>query len=94
MQANTLPLLTVAQVAQRLTVDQSTVRRLIRRGKLTGRKLDGCGCVRVREEDLAAYIDASEITAATPTPTPTPPRPRVQVEVRDHRAELAALMAR
>ena len=68
------PLLTVAQVAQRLAVDQSTVRRLIQRGTLTGRKLGGC--VRVREEDLEAYIDASKITAATPTPTPS--RPRVQ----------------
>lgn len=72
-----LPLLTVPQVAQRLAVDQSTVRRLIQRGKLTGRKLGGC--VRVREEDLAAYIEASEIVVAAHTPAPKPPRPRVQV---------------
>lgn len=83
-----LPLLTVAQVAHRLAVDQSTVRRLIQRGKLTGRKLGGC--VRVREEDLEAYIEASKITAATPTPTP--PRPRVQATaVVDWRSEYERL---
>jgi excisionase family DNA binding protein len=86
--SNPPPLLTVRQVAQRLALDDSTVRRLIQRGKLTGRKLGGC--VRVREEDLEAYLEASKITAATPTPTP--PRPRVQATaVVDWRSEYERL---
>jgi len=50
--------LTVNDVAARLQVDEQTVRRWIRAGKLAARNLGGKAGYRIRPGDLAAYMDA------------------------------------
>ena len=84
------PLLTVRQVAQRLAVDDSTVRRLIQRGNLPAVKVGG---VRVRPEELEAFIEASRITPPQPAPTPTRAT-KPAVSQGDWRAEYEALTGR
>jgi excisionase family DNA binding protein len=67
-------LLTLPQVAQRLSVSASTVRTLIARGDLTSQRIGRS--VRVPASSVAAYIDGR----AAPTPrmyaVPAPPTPR------------------
>jgi excisionase family DNA binding protein len=81
-------LLTVADVAQRWAVDQSTVRRLISRGTLTGRRI--AGCVRVRVEDVLAYEEAGTISPPRSVPTPRP-RPQTARPTTDWRVEFEAI---
>jgi excisionase family DNA binding protein len=50
--------LTVANVAGQLQVDEQTVRRWIRAGKLIARNLGGKAGYRIRPSDLAAYMNA------------------------------------
>jgi excisionase family DNA binding protein len=51
-------LLTVPEVAAVLRVDDNTVRRWIRRGRLHGMKLGGPGGYRVRRSDLDAFLES------------------------------------
>lgn len=58
----TLPtLLTIDQAAQYALVSPWTVRGWIRRGELGHTRLGGC--IRVRQEDLAAMISAGNVPA-------------------------------
>lgn len=57
---------TCAWIAEKWACDQSTVRKLIRKGSLPAHKLGGM--VRVRLSDLIAYEEA----AAEPPKVPTP----------------------
>ena len=49
------------QVSQKLQVDQATVRKWLRQGKLTGVKLPGKAGWRVREDVLEAWLTAQEV---------------------------------
>jgi excisionase family DNA binding protein len=51
-------LLTVAQVAATLQVDNDTVRRWLRAGQLLGTNLGSRAGYRVRQSDLDAFLDA------------------------------------
>ena len=51
-------LLTVAQVAATLQVDEDTVRRWLRAGQLLGTNLGSRAGYRVRQSDLDAFLDA------------------------------------
>lgn len=53
-------LLTVAEVATVMRVSRMTVYRLIRRGQLQAIRVGRN--YRVREDDLAAYLDAQAVT--------------------------------
>jgi excisionase family DNA binding protein len=50
--------LTVADIADQLQVDEQTVRRWIRGGKLVARQLGGKAGYRIRPGDLRAFLDA------------------------------------
>jgi excisionase family DNA binding protein len=51
-------LLTVAQVAATLQVDEDTVRRWLRAGRLLGTNLGSRAGYRVRQSDLDAFLEA------------------------------------
>jgi excisionase family DNA binding protein len=53
-----VPDLTVAEVAVRLKVTPLTVRRWLRSGSLAGIHVDDRVACRIRETDLAAFLDA------------------------------------
>jgi excisionase family DNA binding protein len=50
--------LTVADISDQLQVDEQTVRRWIRAGKLVARNLGGKAGYRIRPRDLQAYMDS------------------------------------
>ena len=50
-------MLTVEQVAERLQVNEQTIRRWLRDGELTGVPFGGRTGWRVGEEDLQAFLD-------------------------------------
>ncbi len=50
-------LLTVEQVAERLQVNEQTIRRWLREGELTGVPFGGRTGWRVSEDDLRAFLD-------------------------------------
>ena len=50
--------LTVADIAERLQVDEQTVRRWIRDGRLVARQLGGKAGYRIRPTDFEAYLEA------------------------------------
>lgn len=50
--------LTVADVADQLQIDEQTVRRWIRAGKLIARNLGGKAGYRIRPSDLQAYMES------------------------------------
>ncbi len=50
-------MLTVDQVAERLQVNEQTVRRWLREGELTGVPFGGRTGWRVSEEDLQSFLD-------------------------------------
>ncbi|MDE3132270.1 MAG: helix-turn-helix domain-containing protein [Acidobacteriota bacterium] len=54
----TTELLTVREAAARLSIDASTLRRLIRRGVIPHVRLTP-RCVRVKASEIQAYIDRS-----------------------------------
>jgi excisionase family DNA binding protein len=58
------PLLSAAEVAERVGLSTKAVRRAIERGDLPASKL--CGRIRVRAEDLDAWIDRNRIGASAP----------------------------
>lgn len=53
-------LLTVAEICQRLQVHEETVRRWLRDGRLKGINLGGRSGYRIREADLAAFLEQAE----------------------------------
>ena len=55
-------LLTVEQVAERLQVNEQTVRRWLREGELTGIPFGGRTGWRMSEEDLQAFLDRRRTT--------------------------------
>ena len=57
-------LLTLREVADALQVSEKTVRRLVSRGDLVGFKVGDRGQVRVKAEDLDAYLEAQRVQAA------------------------------
>lgn len=50
-------LLTVAEIADSLQVDEQTVRRWIRQGRLVAHNLGGKAGYRIRRSDLQAFLD-------------------------------------
>lgn len=50
---------TIAQVAERLQVDDKTVRRLIKRGELKAYRLGRQ--LRISDDDLLAYLDKNRL---------------------------------
>jgi excisionase family DNA binding protein len=73
--------LTVPEVAAELRVDETTVRRHIRRGDLRATK--PFGVVRVARHDLAAYLEQSLIEPdqqRLPTPAVQAPRSRQRAQ--------------
>lgn len=58
-----MKLLTLREVADALQVSERTIRRLVSRGDLTGFKVGDRGQVRVRNEDLEAYLERQRVQA-------------------------------
>lgn len=56
-------LLTLQEVADALQVSGKTVRRLVKRGDLAGFKVGDRGQVRVKQEDLEAYLETQRVRA-------------------------------
>ncbi|MDP9355977.1 MAG: helix-turn-helix domain-containing protein [Chloroflexota bacterium] len=54
-------MLTVDQVAERLQVNEQTIRRWLRDGELTGVPFGGRTGWRVSEEDLQAFLDRRRV---------------------------------
>jgi excisionase family DNA binding protein len=59
------PLLDVAAAAQRLGVDETTIRRYIRNGHLQASTLPG-GRYRIRESAIDAMLTAGQVTPQAP----------------------------
>jgi excisionase family DNA binding protein len=64
-------LLTIDEVRSQLNVSISTVRRLVRDGKLRAYRV-GAG-LRFKPEEVAAYVDSQLIATATPERDKQPP---------------------
>jgi excisionase family DNA binding protein len=60
------PLLTIDEVRSRLNVSVSTVRRLVRDGKLRAYRVGGR--LRFKPEEVAAYVDAQLVATAISEP--------------------------
>ena len=58
---HTEPSLSIKQVSRRLNVAYNTVRNAILAGRLTAFRIQGA--YRIREEDLAAYLETCRVTA-------------------------------
>jgi excisionase family DNA binding protein len=58
-----LKLLTLREVADALQVSERTIRRLVNRGDLVGFKVGDRGQVRVKSEDLEAYLERQRVHA-------------------------------
>jgi excisionase family DNA binding protein len=58
-----LKLLTLREVADALQVSERTIRRLVDRGDLSGFKVGDRGQVRVKCEDLEAYLERQRVHA-------------------------------
>lgn len=69
---NVHPLLTIPEVAQRLGVSSSTVRRLVDRGELARVRVGHS--IRFREADLAGLIDGGDSAPEARDPTGRPGR--------------------
>lgn len=71
-----MPVLKVAQVAERLNCSVSTAYSLIESGKLGHHRCPG---VRVSEEQLAAYLEKTKREREEPAPAKRkPPRPQLR----------------
>jgi excisionase family DNA binding protein len=80
-------MLTVAQVAERLGVDESTVRRRIAQGKLQAYKVGG---IRIKPEDVAEYLERSRVVTCQPETKVAKPKPKTARITSDWEAELEA----
>ena len=58
-----MKLLTIREVADALQVSERTIRRLVNRGDLVGFKVGDRGQVRVKSEDLEAYLERQRVHA-------------------------------
>lgn len=56
-----MKLLTLREVAGALQVSERTIRRLINQGDLAGFKVGDRGQVRVKSEDLEAYLERQRV---------------------------------
>jgi excisionase family DNA binding protein len=82
-------LLNVRQVAELVQLDETTVRRAIRRGELAASK--PAGQLRVHPDDVTAWLERTRVQPVeqSPAPRPGPPsaptplRPRATRSVRD-----------
>ncbi len=55
-------MLTVKQVAQKLSISSSLAYRMVRTGEIPSYRI--ANCRRIKEEDLAAYIERSKVVEA------------------------------
>ncbi len=62
-------LLTVDQVAERLQVNEQTIRRWLREGELTGVPFGGRTGWRIGEEDLQAFLERRRMAESGEEPT-------------------------
>ncbi|MCU1500619.1 MAG: Helix-turn-helix domain [Acidimicrobiales bacterium] len=70
-----MTLLTVTEVAERVKLDETTVRRAIRRGELRAAKI--CRQIRVRDTDLEEWFEENLVEPAVDIPrAPAPRAPR------------------
>lgn len=68
-------LLTISETANRLSLGVSTVRNLIDTGTLISCRVGPRGgSIRIREEDLEAYVQSTRLRKTLPSPTPRTPR--------------------
>ena len=67
----TEPSLSIKQVSRRLNVAYNTIRNAILGGRLTAFRIQGA--YRIREEDLAAYLENCRIGPSRPTSQPPAP---------------------
>ncbi|MCK0508572.1 helix-turn-helix domain-containing protein [Aromatoleum anaerobium] len=58
-----MKLLTLREVADALQVSERTIRRLVNRGDLAGFRVGDRGQVRVKCEDLEAYLERQRVHA-------------------------------
>ena len=56
-----MKLLTLREIAESLQVSERTIRRLVNRGDLAGFKVGDRGQVRVKSEDLEAYLERQRV---------------------------------
>lgn len=80
-----MKLLTLREIAESLQVSERTIRRLVNRGDLAGFKVGDRGQVRVKSEDLEAYLEDSEYT-------PTVRRPRITMRLTNEEHRGARLL--
>ena len=64
-----MKLLTLREIAESLQVSERTIRRLVNRGDLAGFKVGDRGQVRVKSEDLEAYLERQRVHADGQTAT-------------------------
>ena len=64
-----MKLLTLREIAESLQVSERTIRRLVNRGDLAGVKVGDRGQVRVKSEDLEAYLERQRVHADGQTAT-------------------------
>ena len=64
-----MKLLTIREVADALQVAERTIRRLVNRGDLVGFKVGDRGQVRVKSEDLEAYLERQRVQVSGQTKT-------------------------
>lgn len=70
-----VPLLTVPEVCEIVKLDETTIRRAIKRGDLPASK--PCGQLRVHPDDLQAWIDSTRVQPSVQVPrAPAPRAPR------------------
>ncbi len=74
-----MPLLTVGEVAERLNASRSFVYQLVESGRLVAHRIGtGRGAIRVSEEDLASFLEASRQAVAGKNEAPEPPKRRLR----------------
>lgn len=64
----TKPLLTVAQVSELVQLDETTIRRAIKRGELQASK--PAGQIRIAPDDVDQWLEATRVEPQTIAPAP------------------------
>ncbi|MEO0529366.1 MAG: helix-turn-helix domain-containing protein [Planctomycetota bacterium] len=73
------PLLTIAEVAQRLRVSRTTAYQLVERGQLIAHRIGtGRGAIRLSKKDLADYLERCRQTKGEGLTAPEPPTRRLR----------------
>lgn len=65
-----MKLLTLREVAEALQVSEKTIRRLVSRGELVGFKVGDRGQLRVKSEDLEAYLERQRVHVCSQADAP------------------------